>query len=54
MILLIIMSCEEGALPDEATPIYEEIASGWVSIRREEQERGYSTTSSRNDGKVNV
>ena len=26
-----------------------EIASGWVSIRRKEQERDYSTTSPRND-----
>ncbi len=42
--------CEEGALPYEAIPTHKEIASNWVSIRRKEQERGYSTTSPRNDG----
>jgi hypothetical protein len=40
------------ANPSEASgefPAMAGVASGWVSIRRKEQERGYSTTSPRND-----
>src|SRR3972149_3006952 len=43
--------CEEGSCSSRRSNphFHEEIASGWVSIRRKEQERGYSTTSPRND-----